>query len=275
MKNRILNSTILLFAAYYLVHFSYLISQYLALKILGIKNLGFTFFYNSFTAPENSWWTRTKVFLVCGLGLVSIFIILFVFIILLLKLSRRKYILQVFYNWVVIVAASFIIAEFMAAPIFGFSSFLHSLLLWLRFESGGGGMYFLGLFSLLFIPAVAYFTHEIFIRTTNTTVDIKTRTLRLKLYSKLTIFPFLILTFVFSVMLNFYYSYDLNYIIAREAMRFAILGSIIVFGVFFSFNKNFVSIQKQNTFNKINIPLNLFLVILMTAIFFVSYISLD
>jgi len=275
MKSRIFNSTVLLFAAYYIVHFSYLISQFLALKILDMKTLGFTFFYNAYFPPENSWWTRLKVFLVCGIGLLSAFIILFIFIILMLKLSRKKYLLQVFYNWVIIVSSAFIIADFMAAPIFENYSFIHSLLLWLNFESGGGGMYFLSLFFLLFIPLVAYFTNETFVKTTNTTEDFKTRHARLKLYSKITFIPFVFLALGFLLMLNVHYSYELYSILAREGMRFTILLVILIFGAFFGFNKKFISIQKQNDFNKINIPLNLFLIILMLAIFFISYISLD
>lgn len=274
MKGRVFNSSILLIAAYYVVHFSYLIFQFLALKILDIENLGLTFFYNSFLAPENEWWTKLKVFLVCGSGLLAVTILLFIFVILWLKLSRKEFRLQVFYNWIIIVSAAFIIAEFLAAPIFGSSSFLHSLLLWLRFESGGGGMYFLALFFLLFIPVVAYFTHEIFIRTTNTSADIKTRNSRLNIYLKLTFIPFVVLSIVFFFMLKLYYAYDLKYILAREATRFAILGVIIIFGAFFSYNKRFISIQKQNDFNVINIPQSLFLIILMTAMFIISYIGL-
>lgn len=275
MKSRIINSTVLLLAAYYVVHFTYLITQFLALKLLDMENLSFTFFYNSFPAPEHSWWTRLKVFLVCGSGIFAVFVLVFLIALFIYKLSKKRYKLGVFYNWILMVSGAFIIAEFMAAPIFNHSTFMHSLLAWLGFESGGGGMYLVGILFLLFIPVVSYFTNEAFITTTNTTANIRTRSARLKIYFSLTLVPYFVLIIVLSLMLNASFSYDLKYILAREGMRFAALFIIIIFGAYFSFNKNFISVQKQNDFNRVNIPLTMLILIVLFVLFFISYMALE
>ncbi|MGB0884915.1 MAG: hypothetical protein ACPGVH_03830 [Chitinophagales bacterium] len=273
MKRRIFNSTIYLVTAFYLCNIAYVLSQFFILKLLNFDRLKLYFFYNSYLAKDATWWTRIKVYLVCGIGIATISAILFIAIISFIKLSRKKHRLQVFYNWLIIVASSIIIAEFVAASFYTEYTNMYFLLRWSNFDHLGSGMYIVTIFALITIPFLAYFTSKYFLKMTNTTKHIKTKSSRLKFYFQTAFIPYFVLVFIFAFLINSVYSYESNYFMSREVMRLAVLGLVLLFGVFFNFNKNYISIQKTNNTHKVNIALSLFLTIAMSAYFVVLYIN--
>lgn len=275
MKNRIINSTTFLLAAYFIVHFTNLGSQYIILKLLSVRDVVMYFFYNSYSIPADTWWTRLKVFLIFGIGVFMVFLLLILVIILLLKLSRKNFKLVVFYNWLIIVCSAFIISSVFSAPFFRESAPMYIVFLWMRFQPGGGGMYFLAILFLPLIPFVAYFIKNPFIKMTNSTMWIKTRSSRLKFFAYTAFIPFFILTIILYIFVYNLYSYPILSAASNEGMRLLVIGAILFFGGLSSFNKNYISIQKSNTTHLLNMPLTILVLVVVLAIYIVLWLNLS
>ena len=275
MRNRIINSTLYLFSAYFFVHFLRLISQYLVLQILNLEKLVMYFFYNSYEMPIVTWWTRIKVLLISGIATLTTAIIIAIFLILFLNLSRKKYKLNVLFNWVLLVAVSFLLADFISAPFFREESQMFTVLRWLNFEDGGGGMYAIAILMLPLIPIIGYSTHKPFLSLTNTTKWLKTRKERMKFYSKVTFIPFFILTIVISIMVYFIFNYPLMNVLSNEGMRLTIIASVLFFGIFFSNNKKYISIQKSNTLHLLNKSVLMFIIVFLLSIYILLWFNLS
>jgi hypothetical protein len=274
MKNRVINSTAFLFAAYFIVHFTSLISQYIILKLFNVRDVVLYFFYNTYSAPAESFWTKIKVFLIFGIGQFMVFMVLMLVLILFFKLSRRDYKLTVFYNWLILVCAAFIISAVFGAPFFREASSLYIVLLWMRFEAGAGGMYVLAIMSLPLIPLVAFFVRRPFLQMSNTTKWIKTKSLRLQFYFFTAIIPFLILSLILSLFIFYLYSYPIINAVSNEGMRLLILGAILFLGAIFSYNKKYLSIHKSNTVHISNTPLVVLIIVIIFSVYTLLWLNL-
>jgi len=274
MKARILNSTLFLLAAYFIVHFINVLSQYIILSFLSVEKLQLTFFYNTYLSPENHWWSRSKVFLVFGIGTFFVFLLLFLAIMLIVKLSRKKYRLQVFYNWLIIVAAAFVISSFFSATFFKELSPIFTVLSWLYFKNGGEGMYLVSIVMLPLIPFVAYYTNRTFLKMSNSTQWLRTKTKRFQFYVMTAFVPFIILTVVLSVFVSLIYNYSLRHALSSEGLKILVIAAILLFGAFFNFNKKYVSIQKSNTLHHLDLSLTIFIIVSIISSFVILWFNL-
>ena len=274
MKNRIINSTILLFVAYFLVHFLSNLVQYFFLKIFNVPKLVMYFFYNSYEMPINTWWTKVKVFLVSGSATIVSSLIFLLVLILILNISRKKHKLKIFYYWLLIVSSSFVLSSFIAAPFFRESVSVYNVLRWLNFESDGGGIYAIAILMLPLIPIIAYYINKPFIAMANTTRWLRTKKDRVLFYLKVTFVPLIILSLVISVMVFFIYNYPLINAIAAEGTRLFVMASILGFGAFFSFNKKYISIQKSNDTHFVETSFVLLVIVVIIAYYILLWFNL-
>lgn len=275
MRNRIINSTTFLLAAYFLVHFTNLISQYIILKLFNVRDVVLYFFYTSYSPPAGDWWTRVKVFFIFGIGNFVVLALMILIILLALKLSRKNFKLNVFYNWVIIVCAAFIISSIFSAPFFREASFTYIVLLWLRFQAGGGGMYLLAILTLPLIPIVGYFIKNPFMKMTNTTKLIKSRKLRMKLYFSVAFIPLFVLSIFLYILVYYIYSYPMFNAASNEGMRLLTMFAIVFFGGAFSYNKNFISIQKSNRSHVLNLPFTVLVLVSVVAMYILLWLNLS
>lgn len=275
MKNRIFNSTLYLITAYFIIHLSRLFSQYVILKFLNMDNLVMYFFYNSYLPPAIKWWTRAKIFIINGAGTIITLIILFLSIVTFIKLSRKKYKLNVFYNWMIILSSSFLIGDFISAPFYKEISPLFNVMRWLNFENGGGGMYLLAILLIPTIPFLGYLTNKSFIKMANTTKWLKAKNLRMKFFFLNAFIPFIFLLATLFIMIYSVYNYPLMSVLSNEGVRMGVLFSILLLGLFFSFNKKYISIQKSNDMHKIDFSLSLFLISAMLSSFILLWLNLS
>lgn len=275
MKIRVLNATLLLLTAFYIVQLSYVGSQYLMLNILDVNEVMMHFFYNSYIAPENNWWTKSYVLLITGIGTFSSFLVFFISLIAYIKMSRKHYRLQVLYLWLMAVSLSYIIGDFISAPFNGQYANMYNAMRWIGFADGGGGMYVVALLFLVTTPIIAYFINKPFFKTSNTTQFLKTKTMRLKYFFQIAIIPFFTLLFILFIMLNIVFSYEFNYILSREVMHLLSLAIILALSLFFSYNKSYISIYKENTFHHFDLALTLLIFFSLFSIFFLLFLNLD
>ena len=274
MINRIINSTLFLITAYFIVQITRVFSQFQIINLLGMQRIRMSFFYNNYATPDVQWWTRLKVFMINGIGPVSSLLILFISTILFIKLSKRKFKFNVFLNWMIIVSAGFIIADFISPPFFKSQSNLYIIFRWLYLEEGGGGMYFISLIFLPVIPFVGNLINKPFLKIANTTKWLKKKELRLEFFLLTAIIPFLLLSTVLFGLFYSYINYGIKHAIPNEGMRLLTIFGILFFGGIFIFNKDYVSIQKTNDMDKITFSLNLLLITVMVAIFFILWLNL-
>ncbi len=274
MINRIFNSTLFLLTAYFIVQIARITSQFLIINLLGMQRIRMSFFYNNYANPDVQWWTRLKVFMINGIGPAITLLILFICVVVFIKLSKRKFKLNVFLNWMIIVSASFIIADFISPPFFKSQSSLYIIFRWLYLEEGGGGMYFISLIFLPVIPFIGYLTNKPFLKIANTTQWLKTKGLRLEFYLLTAMIPFFLLSTSLFVLFYSYINYSIKFAIAKEGIRLFVMFGILFFGGIFIFNKNYVSIQKTNDMDKINFSLSLLLITVMVAISFILWLNL-
>ena len=276
MKNRIINSSTFLLAAYFIIHFFSLGSQYIILKALNVRGVTAYFFYNNYSLPPNSWWSKTKVFLIFGIELFMVFMLLVLALILVTKLSRKNHKLKVFYNWIIVVCSAFIIASILSAPFFREASPMFTVFLWMRFQDGGGGMYILALLSLPFIPLVGYFIRTPFLKMTNTVKTLKSKDVRVRWIFKTAFIPFMGLVGVLVLFVYNLYTYPLLSAASNEGMRLLVIGAILFFAGVFSFkNKNFISIERSNTSHLSNIPLTMLVLVSICAAYVLLWLNLS
>jgi hypothetical protein len=267
---RIVNVAMLFLAAYTIVHLLYLTFVYFCAKAIGIEDVDYYFSFIFYDITEYKDWTRTKILILFGMPGILMLVMAGLFWVAMKGFSykdeaRRK----LFFLWLILISLSFFLGEMISAPFYrhGFSVVAE----WFYFSKEV--VFGLALFFIALIPLIAYFSSISFMKLANSRSYLRTKWTRLIFLLNTILLPIIIGTLIISIMIINAPGYNLDFFLSIDFVRFIVLFFILLFVLFFNFNKGYVAITRTRDLEYISFSMITVVVIIISVIYLGLYFT--